>query len=215
MNNVRLSINLSKIEGTRVINMSNDKGQKEVYVAIPARALFVPSENPQPFLMATMIHCPDSKWSQFMLKPYMSPEDYKMLTDEQRKSIPIIGSGTFMENRQSAELYRQSIDVTAESATLAPTNPTHGAQPTYEPAAALPQSSSSPEGGIFPPAEKPNEFYVLDKGAWVGAFESFDQAVAYSEQDQVNRPTIECWQGDQRRGRWNYDPTNFSWKQAL
>lgn len=215
MNNVRLSINLSKLEGTRVVEMKNDKGQQEVYVAIPARALFVPAENPQPYLMATMIHCPDSKYSQFMLKPYMSAEDYKMLSEDQRKAIPVIGSGTFMENRNTSQLYRQSVQVEAATATLAPTQPTQPTQPTHAPAAALNQSYSSPEGRPDQQPQLLDSFFVYEGKVAYGPFVSFNAAVEYAEQDQMNRSTIECWQGDTRRGRWNYDPTNFTWRQVL
>lgn len=211
MNNIRISVNLAKLAGVRVINIKNEFGKTEQFVAIPAKALFIPAEKPEPFLMATMIHCPDSKYNDFMLKPYMAAADYKLLTQEQQRSIPVIGSGTFMQQQQPKSFAQQAENVEFEQSTLAPTQQT---QPTPAPAATQPQNSSLAEGHEMNQPLPPDEFVVWDIDKWVGPFDTFDAACSYASLDQINRMTIECWQGSTKRGRWNYKPESFTWLQA-
>lgn len=207
MNNIRLSINLSKVAGTRVINMKNESGKVQ-YVAIPVSSLFVPSEKPEPMLMATMIHCPNSIYNDFMLKPYMNSADYKILSQEERNSLPVIGSGTFMQQQQSRALAATAENVEVEAATLVPTS-------TNAPAATQALNSSSGEARNPQPASPADEFFVAENGQWYGPIASFNEAVAFAELNLIARNSIECWSNGQKRARWNYDPTNFSWKQAL
>lgn len=211
MNNIRISINLSKIRGSRVLSCKTESGKSQKYVAIPVEELYIPSQKPEPFLMATMIHCPDSLYNDFMLKPYMAAADYKMLTQEQQRQIPIIGSGTFMQQQQSKEFAAKAEAVEVVAETLDPTDST---QPTNAPAATQNQNSSSGEARkMMAPAK--DEFCVSENGGWTGPFDTFDAAVAYCELDQVNRQMIECWQGEIRRGRWTYDAATFSWRQTV
>lgn len=212
MNNIRISINLAKVQGARVISFKTESGKTEQFVAIPTKALYIPSEKPEPFLMATMIHCPESKYNDFMLKPYLPSADYKLLTKEQQQQIPIIGSGTFMQPQVNKEFAQQAVAVVPESSQLQPTEST---QPTHAPAATQPSNSSSvgDEKGAGNPLK--DEFAVYDGSQWIGPFETFDAAAAFAEQDPLNRTTIECWQGNTKRGTWNYDNNHLNWMQKV
>lgn len=211
MNNIRIKINLSKIQGSKVVNMKSESGKMETYVAIPTRALFVPAENPAPYLLGTMILTPNSQWNDFMIKPYMAAEDYKLLSEAQKKEIPTIGSGSFMQSNNQTQIGRGAETIDYQPAELSTNLST---QPTNAPAATQPQSSFPGEAGTLESCLNIDKFFVLDCNEWKGEFESFTDAVMYAEKDQVNRPIIECWAGNTKRGRWKYDPTHFSWNQV-
>lgn len=211
MNNIRISVNLAKVPGSRVISFKTESGKTEQFVAIPTKSLYIPSEKPEPFLMMTMIHCPKSTFNDFMLKPYLASADYKLLSKEQQQQIPVIGSGTFMQEQVNKEFAQQAVAVVPEATSLQPTPST---EPTHAPAATQPSYSSSvgDEKGAVNPLK--DDFAVYDGNQWTGPFDSFDAAVAFAEQDPLNRTSIECWQGNNRRGRWDYNAAMLNWIQA-
>lgn len=210
MNNIRVSVNLGKIRGSRVLNIKDESGKSRPYCCIPVEELFVPKESPAPYIMFNMIHCPNSIYNDWMVKPYMSAADYKNLSREEQMSIPSIGSGTFIQPKNASSLAR-----TAESVEAEPTNlqPNQATQPTNEPAADLPKNSFPANGGIPAVPSQAEVFIVFDNQDGNKQFSSWNEAEAYAAKNYQLRSVIECWCENNIRGQWRYDPWRLNWVQ--
>lgn len=212
MNNIRISVNFSKVSGTIIRNLKNDNGKTETYVCVPAKAFFVPSENPQPIFMANMIHCPNSMYNDWMIRPYIAAADYKLLSKEEREAVPVIGSGTFVQPQQP-QLGKGVQTAEAAPASLTPTQPT---QPTHAPAAGLPPTSSSAAPAAAHESAPGRVFYVMNlDNQYVLETDDWMKAQQCSNEDPANRPIIEAWQNGARIARWQYSSTDWSWRQTI
>lgn len=226
MQNIRLSIALMGIQGARSIRMNDANNKPQVYVAIPLTSLFVPSDKPEPRLMLTAIHTPRAQYGDFMLKPYLSAEDYKRMSKEEQQNMPIVGKGTFMEPATNKELLNaaETVDVVdvaipttqTQNPTTNPTqNPT---QPTNGSAAPLTPAPSPREAGSMSAAPAPmqpaKEFYVVDANHQsLFSADNWNDVAAFAGTTPL-AVAIECWEGNRRCGRWTYDIANFSWNQV-
>lgn len=209
MQNIRISLDLMKVTGARLVRMNNAANVPENYVAVPVSACFVPSDTPRPYLMATMIHCPNAKYGDFMIKPYLSAEDYNHLTQEERMAQPTVGKGTFMQAASNKQITKQAEVVEAADVQLG------GEAEKNEPAATLGVAPSPAGGGPSVPSVEPTWFFVMQGKQALVQVASWNEAVAFADQDVVNRNVIESWQGNNLRGRWKYHAEDFSWVQVL
>ena len=210
MNNIRVSVNLGKIRGSRVLNIKDEQGKSKPYVCIPVDECFVPKESPSPYLMFNLIHCPNSIYNDWMVKPYMSAADYKNLSREEQMAIPSIGSGSFVQPKNGSALARTAEVVDASPTVLQPTKAT---QPTNGPAAGVGQNSFPANGGTQAAVPSDNLFVVLSSDGTDSQFRSWNEAEQYAAQDYNNRARIVCWQGEKVVADWLYDPWRLSWIQ--
>lgn len=227
MQNIRISLDLTKIEGCRIIRANNSGNTPTEYVAIPVRACYVPADAPRPYLMATMIHCPNAKYGDFMVKPYLSGEDYAQMSAEERAATPIIGKGTFMQAAVSKQIAKaaEDVEVTDIIPTVSPQyseNPTcpaaqpaatAGAQRVRNPGLAAPLGSAPSQRAALPneTAAPGTAYFVRVPGGYSEGFQSFSEAAFYAEQDLANRGAIELWDGKVCLKRYHYHNEDFTW----
>ncbi len=99
MKPIRLSVNLSKIKGSRLVQMTNADNKKEAYVCVPLSQCFVYKESSDAHLMAMMIETPNSIYSDFVVKEYVPQSQYESMEKDLRMAIPVIGRGRFIVER--------------------------------------------------------------------------------------------------------------------
>lgn len=216
MQNIRLSINLLQLKGSRVVRMNDQNNTPQVYVAIPVSSCFVPKDKPEPRLMLTAIHTPNAPFGNFMIKPYLSPDDYKLLSKEEQQNLPIVGKGTFMEPVQNKELMQNAETVEAADVTIpaASSEPAANGSAAPHETAPFPSEASSP--ATQPSRLNPvTRFFVVDGNHnALHEADNFNEAAAEAS-GNFQAAAIEAWQGNTRVGRWTYDTTNFSWNQVV
>ena len=105
MRPIRFSVNLSKVHGSQLIRMQNSEGKQEVFIAVPTSKLFVPQDSQDCHIIVMAIDTPNSQFSDFVVKPYLTQTDYESLSQEQRNQLPILGRGKFIKERQNKSLY--------------------------------------------------------------------------------------------------------------
>lgn len=208
MQNIRISIDVLKLKDARLCRFPNAANVPTDYVCIPVAQCFVPKDAPKPYLMATMIHCPNAQYGDFMLKPYVSSDDYKALTREEQHGLPIIGKGTFMKEATNKALAAASTVVTVQDI-----NPT----PTVTPqadigSAAISNVAPSPAGGG--PVSEPNvfnDFWVYTVSGWQSGFGSFEDAAQYAQVNVDERFIIAQMIGAREVARWAWDRAGIAW----
>lgn len=213
MDNIRISLSLMKLSGSRIIAAKNAANKDVTYVAIPVEHFFVPTNDPKPYLMCSMIPCPNAQYGDFMVKPFIAGSDWEQMTPEERQAMPIIGKGTFMRPAVNKAI-RQEAEHTAVSdvdpATLTPTPTANGASGS---AATLQVAPSHPEGVQTPPAVPATRFEVLaDDGAswWLN---SWADAAAFASEDSASRRRIVWYENNKRTSQWHWDTAKIDWIQ--
>lgn len=99
MKTIRISVNLYKLDGAIVTVLPREDGSKQYYLSIPAEQLYIPQNaQGQAHLVVQLIETPNNQFSDFAVKPYVSPQMFKGMTPEQRRAIPFIGSGKYIED---------------------------------------------------------------------------------------------------------------------
>lgn len=215
MQNIRLAIKLTAIKGARVVRMNDANNQPQVYVAIPVSECFVPRDKPEPRLMLTAIHTPNAQYGNFMLKPYVSADDYATLSKEERENLPIVGKGSFIQPQANQELTRSASNVEAADVTLEPTaDPTAdngSAAPLFNapsPSEARPATTSAvPQTATAPQAPSTPYFairyFVVDGNhAALGEFDTLEDAAAF-HRTTFAAVAIEAWNEHTRLGIWH------------
>lgn len=118
MNNIRVSIDLTKVDGARTIRAAAPSGKQEYYVAIPVSSLFLPKDSHSAHLTCTMIPCPNALYGDFMLKKYINGTTYANMSQEERNAVPIIGKGTYIVPKMEKSQAQAYAHVDVESANL-------------------------------------------------------------------------------------------------
>lgn len=201
MNNIRVSIDLTKVEGARTIKATAPSGKQEYYVAIPVKSLFLPKEKKSVYLTCTMIPCPNALYGDFMLKPYINGTQYANMSEEERRAMPIIGKGTFIEQKLDKEAARgyESVEVQTV-ASMDEIGQGEGIAPVSN--AQFPAESGNPNA---------TKLYVVDTNGNYYAFDDWNTAASFAEQNPNFYPAIELYQGDQRQKRYSYDGFSMQW----
>lgn len=213
MDNIRLSINFMKLSGSRLISAKNAANKQATYLAIPIEHFFVPTNDPKPYLMCSMIPCPNAQYGDFMIKPFVSGTDWDHLSQEQRNAMPIIGKGTFMRPAVNKAIRQEAANVQIEDIDPTSLTPTQAADGAGGSAAPLVSAPSHPEGVSSQPTVPATRFEVLgDDGAswWLG---SWNDAAAFASEDNANRRKIVWYENNVRRSQWHWDESKITWLQ--
>lgn len=212
MNNIRVSIDLTKVDGARTIRAAAPNGKQEYYVAIPVSSLFLPKDSKSAHLTCTMIPCPNALYGDFMLKKYINGTTYANMSQEERNAVPIIGKGTYIVPKIEKSQAQAFAPTEVESANLddirAQQEP--AGDPTGNPTVVNAPSSSAPfpaESGK-PEAEK--VFLIDGNGQWWEC-QSYPDATAYGEAHDPENCTIEVRRGDEVTARYKYDLFYQQW----
>lgn len=212
MNNIRVSIDLTKVDGARTIRAAAPNGKQEYYVAIPASSLFLPKDSKSAHLTCTMIPCPNALYGDFMLKKYINGTTYANMSREEREAVPIIGKGTYivpkMEKTQAqafAPIEVQSADLddvrNQQEQVCDPTaGQTEGTAPSSN--APFPAESGMPEA---------TKLFVLDENNQWWECQHFDQARAFAESKDVSKCRIVQAKGEVVLKQWSFDEFLQQW----
>lgn len=212
MNNIRVSIDLTKVDGARTIRAAAPNGKQEYYVAIPVSSLFLPKDSKSAHLTCTMIPCPNALYGDFMLKKYINGTTYANMSQEERNAVPIIGKGTYIVPKIEKSQAQAFAPTEVESANLddirAQQEP--AGDPTGNQTVVNAPSSSAPfpaESGK-PEAEK--VFLIDGEGQWWEC-QSYPDATAYGEAHDPENCAIEVRRGDEVTARYKYDLFYQQW----
>lgn len=212
MNNIRVSIDLTKVDGARTIRAAAPNGKQEYYVAIPVSSLFLPKDSKSAHLTCTMIPCPNALYGDFMLKKYINGTTYANMSQEERNAVPIIGKGTYIVPKIEKSQAQAFAPTEVESANLddirAQQEP--AGDPTGNPTVVNAPSSSAPfpaESGK-PEAEK---VFLIDGNGQCWECQSYPDATAYGEAHDPENCTIEVRRGDEVTARYKYDLFYQQW----
>lgn len=216
MNNIRVSIDLTKVEGARTIKAKAPNGNNEYYVAIPASSLFVPKDSTSAFLTTTMIPSPNAIYGDFMVKPYVNGNTYQHMSDDERKAIPIIGKGTYIKekmNREAARGYEATEVETVGSLPSSPQVEQSPDQQTNPPARfATSPNAPFPANGGTPVVES---LFVRTHDGRCFEFKDWPSAQTYAEQSCNCECSIELWRGSECQRRYIYNSLSMQWEQGL
>lgn len=216
MNNIRLSIDLIKVEGSKLVKAPDASGKTAYYVAIPVKSLFVPKESKSVYLTATMIPAPNALYGDFLVKPYINGNTYAHMSNEERNKVPIIGKGTYMEQRldkEAAKLYEKADFQSVQSMSELPPTESQAGENMVE------TEGNAPLGVAPFPAEsgtpKNLELCVIDDEGHAFSFNDWNTAVQFAAQDQDHRTIIESWRGEKRENRWTFNSFMLSWEKEV
>lgn len=209
MQNIRVSIDLLKIGGARLVRFPNAANVPTDYVCIPVSNCFVPRDTPRPYLMTSLIHCPNAKYGDFMVKPYVSSDDYKVLSKEEQFNLPIIGKGTFMQEATNKQLAAAAESINPADISTAPTiNPTAA-----NGSAASSQLAPSLAMGEQPlPLSANTDFEVYTPEGWVSGLPTFDDAAHYAAGKEVSYFIIREVSGPDVVRKWRWDNDARAWQ---
>lgn len=213
MDNIRLSLNPLKLTGSRIITAPSASNKPKTYVAIPIEHFYVPADAPKPYLLLSMIPCPNAQYGDFMVKPFISGNDWEQMSQEDRQNVAIIGKGTFMHPavnkaiRQDAEKVRvEDVDPT----TLTPS----GQQGASNGSAAMLQSAPSQGAALPPSSEVPaTRFEVIEDGGNIFWLNSWNEAATFASQDNVKRTHIRFIENNIVKSSWRWDEAKITWIQ--
>lgn len=212
MNNIRVSIDLTKVDGARTIRAAAPSGKQEYYVAIPVSSLFLPKDSHSAHLTCTMIPCPNALYGDFMLKKYINGTTYANMSQEERNAVPIIGKGTYIVPKMEKSQAQAYAHVDVESANLDDIREQQEqtSDPTVDQAMVSAPSSTAPfpaESGK-PEAEK--VFLIDGAGQWWEC-QSYPDATAYGDAHDPENCVIKVMRGDEVTAQYKYDLFYQQW----
>lgn len=216
MNNIRVSIDLTKVDGARTIRAAAPNGKQEYYVAIPASSLFLPKDSKSAHLTCTMIPCPNALYGDFMLKKYINGTTYANMSQEERNAVPIIGKGTYivpkMEKAQ-AQAYAP-IDVQSADLDDIRDQPAQPGDPT-----AIQTEGTAPSSIAPFPAEsgksEATKLYVVDESDQWWECQHFDQAREFAESKDPIKCRIVQMKGSEVIEQYTYDEFYRQWTKSI
>ena len=212
MNNIRVSIDLTKVDGARTIRAAAPNGKQEYYVAIPVSSLFLPKDSKSAHLTCTMIPCPNALYGDFMLKKYINGTTYANMSQEERNAVPIIGKGTYIVPKIEKSQAQAFAPTEVESANLddirAQQEP--AGDPTGNPTVVNAPSSSAPFPAESGKTEAEKVFLIDGNGQWWEC-QRYPDATAYGEAHDPENCTIEVRRGDEVTARYKYDLFYQQW----
>lgn len=212
MNNIRVSIDLTKVDGARTIRAAAPSGKQEYYVAIPVSSLFLPKDSKSAHLTCTMIPCPNALYGDFMLKKYINGTTYANMSQEERNAVPIIGKGTYIVPKMEKQQAQAFSPVEVESANLDDVRDQQepAGIPSIDPKVVSAPSPNAPfpaESGK-PEAEK--VFLIDGEGQWWEC-QSYPDATAYGEAHDPENCVIKVMRGDEVTAQYKYDLFYQQW----
>lgn len=212
MNNIRVSIDLTKVDGARTIRAAAPNGKQEYYVAIPASSLFLPKDSKSAHLTCTMIPCPNALYGDFMLKKYINGTTYANMSREEREAVPIIGKGTYIVPKMEKTQAQAFAPIDVQSADLDDvrnqweqvSDPTAGQSVGAAPSpnAPFPAESGTPLA---------TKLYVVDENEAWWECQHFEQARTYAEKSDPSKCKIVQMKGESVLKVWIYDEVFRTW----
>lgn len=212
MNNIRVSIDLTKVDGARTIRAAAPSGKQEYYVAIPVSSLFLPKDSHSAHLVTTMIPCPNALYGDFLLKKYINGTTYANMSAEERNAVPIIGKGTYIVPKMEKQQAQDFIKTEVESATLDDARNQLG-ESSDEKAGQAIGSAPSPKAPFPAESGKPitTEIFVVDSTGQWWKCEHFEHARQYAEDHDPEKCKIVQMKGDVMTEQYTYDPFYRTW----
>lgn len=212
MNNIRVSIDLTKVDGARTIRAAAPSGKQEYYVAIPVSSLFLPKDSKSAHLTCTMIPCPNALYGDFMLKKYINGTTYANMSQEERNAVPIIGKGTYIVPKMEKQQAQAFAPVEVESANLDDVRDQQqpAGDPPIDPKEGTAPSSKAPFPAESGTSEAEKVFLVDGEGQWWEC-QSYPDACAYGETHDPENCTIKVMRGDVETARYKYDLFYQQW----
>lgn len=203
MDAIRLSINVQKIPGTRLVKMPNPQtGTTQIYAAIPIDQLYVPNtQDAAPYLMLNAIPSPNSLYGDFMIKPYINGEDFQHMSDDEKRATPIYGKGSFMKAKVSKAMQQSAEAV--QGVEFVPT--VQQQAPIMPPPQVVEQAASStPEDG----------FYVksADGTYYTQVFAGWQEAATFAGFNTIQWPIVEEFQGGKPTRRYRWAEATMDWR---
>lgn len=212
MNNIRVSIDLTKVDGARTIRAAAPSGKQEYYVAIPVSSLFLPKDSHSAHLTCTMIPCPNALYGDFMLKKYINGTTYANMSQEERNKVPIIGKGTYIVPKIEKSQAQAFAPTEVESANLDDARDQQ--EPAGNPTAGQAMVNAPSPTAPFPAESgKPNaeEVFLIDgEGKWWKC-QSYPDATAYGEAHDPENCVIKVMRGDEVTAQYKYDLFYQQW----
>lgn len=213
MNNIRISINLTKLQGARLFKATASNGKPDYYCAIPVSQLFNPKNEDAFYLMATMISCPNALYGDFMIKPYTDAKTYANMRDEEKRAIPVIGKGTFMRQQMSQESRQRFEEVQATSVasiiqaqgdTIEPDpQATGGKVVEPSPKAPFPAVGGTSEGSTF---------VVRNNKGGCSIYDDMEDAMNFANAHVDEVTVVEMWHEHEIKSSITFNKANSSWE---
>lgn len=213
MDNIRLSFNFLKLTGTRLISAKDAANKLHTYVAVPIEHFFVPTNEPKPYLMCTMIPCPNAQYGDFMIKPFVSGQDWEQMSQEQRNATPIIGKGTFMRPAINKQIKQQTEQADVTDLDPNQLTPSQQDQQANGSAAPLASAPSLPVGQQTQPSLPPTRFEIIADSGQVFYTETWNQAAEFASTDNSQYHKIVYVFNNVRTSQWRWDESKITWIQ--
>lgn len=212
MNNIRVSIDLTKVDGARTIRAAAPSGKQEYYVAIPVSSLFLPKDSHSAHLTCTMIPCPNALYGDFMLKKYINGTTYANMSQEERNAVPIIGKGTYIVPKMEKSQAQAYTHIDVESANLDDIREQQEqtSDPTVDKAMVSAPSSTAPFPAESGKSEAEKVFLIDGSGQWWEC-QSYPEATAYGDAHDPENCVIKVMRGDEVTAQYKYDLFYQQW----
>lgn len=212
MNNIRVSIDLTKVDGARTIRAAAPSGKQEYYVAIPVSSLFLPKDSKSAHLTCTMIPCPNALYGDFMLKKYINGTTYANMSQEERNAVPIIGKGTYIVPKLEKQQAQAFSPIEVESADLDDVRDQQqpAGDPPGDPKVGSAPSSKAPFPAVSGTNEAEKVFLIDGEGQWWDC-PSYADACAYGDAHEPENCVIKVMRGDEVTAQYKYDLFYQQW----
>ena len=110
--NVKISIDLLRVNGAQWASMMDANGKECVGVFVPREELFCPEDKTQSaHLLATMVETPSNPFKEFGIKPHITKARYDAMNETERRNIPFIGSGSYIKQEVPQEVKQAAVSV--------------------------------------------------------------------------------------------------------
>lgn len=109
MANISIALHLNAYKGFKYMYEKDQAGNKVYYAAIPVKELFNPSGTTNIYATSVMIPTPNSQYSDFMLKPMLSAKELQSMTQEQFRTLPVLGTGKYLQQQVGKDVMKEAI----------------------------------------------------------------------------------------------------------
>lgn len=193
MANISISLHLNAYKGFKYMYEKDQAGNKVYYAAIPVKELFNPSGTTNIYATSVMIPTPNSQYSDFMLKPMLSAKELQSMSQEQFRTLPVLGTGKYLQSQVGKDVMKEAIKsatVDEEDMSFISGMPESSGQaqapqnfaPQAAPSAPIPSFQPQPIQPSDP--DTPNTiYYICDNGVNIARARTWaDAALMFKEQ---------------------------------
>lgn len=204
MANISVSLNLQAYEGFKYLVEKDKAGNKVYYAAIPVKKLFNPAGTTKVYATAVMIPTPNSEFSDFMLKPMLSAKELQSMDPEQFKSLPVLGTGKYLEKQVSKDLMKEA----AKSATVDEEDMSEvfGMPAPQDSAPVVPAMPSAPAPMPWTMPDTPiSLYYICDNNQIIAQAKIWADACQMFKSQQSPTTILYKYEGNAVVGTWTKD----------